>query len=97
MSVKCYRWPQNISSFSNLSHYKIYTNLDFWLENEPSGNPVKNEKRKKQKKIETVDREIKKSTNAKVMLTRSFKALTQFQSIIVVIVDIIKWRRALCA
>jgi hypothetical protein len=71
--------------------------LDFWLENEPSGNPVKNEKRKKQKKIETVDREIKKSTNAKVMLTRSFKALTQFQSIIVVIVDIIKWRRALCA
>jgi hypothetical protein len=30
---------KNISTFSNLRHFKIYPNRDFWFENKPSGNP----------------------------------------------------------
>jgi hypothetical protein len=31
-------------TFSNLRLSKIYTNLDFWFENKPSGNPELKEK-----------------------------------------------------
>jgi hypothetical protein len=39
MPIKYHRWPLNISTFSNLSHSKIYPNWNFWFENKPSGNP----------------------------------------------------------
>jgi hypothetical protein len=38
MSVKYYRVPLNISSFSNLALQNL-PNLDFWSEHKPSGNP----------------------------------------------------------
>jgi hypothetical protein len=39
MSVKYFKWPQKISTFSNLGPYKIYPNWDFGVEKKPSGNP----------------------------------------------------------
>jgi hypothetical protein len=39
ISIKCYRWAQNKSTFFNIRHSKISPNWDFWLENKPSGNP----------------------------------------------------------
>jgi hypothetical protein len=39
ISMKYYRWPKNISTFSNLRRSKIYPNWDFWFEKKPSGNP----------------------------------------------------------
>jgi hypothetical protein len=40
MVVKYFKWPQNISTFSNPRPSKIYPNWDFGFENKPSGNPV---------------------------------------------------------
>jgi hypothetical protein len=40
MAVKYSKWPQNISTFSNLRPSKRYPNWDFWFENKPSGNPA---------------------------------------------------------
>jgi hypothetical protein len=37
MAIKYSKWPQNISTFSNL---KNYPNWDLWFENKPSGNPA---------------------------------------------------------
>jgi hypothetical protein len=39
MSVKYYKWPLNVSTFSNLRPYNIYPNWYFRFENKPSGNP----------------------------------------------------------
>jgi hypothetical protein len=39
MSIKYSKWPQTISTFSNLRPSQIYPNRDFWFENKPSGNP----------------------------------------------------------
>jgi hypothetical protein len=40
MSVKYSKWPNNLSTFSNLRHFKIYPNWDFRFENKPSSNPA---------------------------------------------------------
>jgi hypothetical protein len=40
MSIKYSKWPQNISTFTNLRPCKFFQNWDFWFENKPSGNHV---------------------------------------------------------
>jgi hypothetical protein len=42
MAVKQTKWPQNIPTSSIVRPFKIYPNWDFWFENMPSGNPVRN-------------------------------------------------------
>jgi hypothetical protein len=41
MAVKYSKWPKIISTFSHLRPSKIFPNLDFWFEKNPSGNPAK--------------------------------------------------------
>jgi hypothetical protein len=51
MATKYSKLPRNIpncnkiyqigTKYTNISHCKIYPNWDFWFENMPSGNPVK--------------------------------------------------------
>jgi hypothetical protein len=40
MSVKCSKWPKNMSPFSNRRSSKNYPNWQFWFENKPTGNPA---------------------------------------------------------
>jgi hypothetical protein len=40
LSVKHSKWPSNMSTFSNPRPSKIYPNWNFWVENEPSANPI---------------------------------------------------------
>jgi hypothetical protein len=40
MAVKSTKWTQNIPTSSIARHSKIFPNMDFWLENIPSGNPA---------------------------------------------------------
>jgi hypothetical protein len=41
-AVKYTKWTKNIPAPSIVRPSNVYPNLDFWLENVPSGNPVAN-------------------------------------------------------